>query len=60
MDAVGIEIILLTGQSILDMVMEDSIVLSVYFGIHALTVAWFGESVKLNLENLGKRYNLQI
>lgn len=57
MDAVGIEIILLTGQSILDMVMEDSIVLSVYFGIHALTVAWFGESVKLNLENLGKRYN---
>ena len=57
MDAVGIEIILLTGQSILDMVMEDSIVLSVYFGIHALTVDWFGESVKLNLENLGKRYN---
>lgn len=57
MDAVGIEIILLTGQSILDMVMEESIVLSVYFSTHALNVDWFGESVKLNLENLGKRYN---
>ena len=57
MDDVGIEIILLTGQSILDMIMDDPIVLSVYFGIHVLTVDWFVESVKLNLDNLGKRYN---
>lgn len=57
MDNASIEIILLTGQSILDMIMEDPIILSVYFGIHALTVDWFAESVKINLENLGKRYN---
>lgn len=57
MDNASIEIILLTGQSILDMIMEYPIILSVYFGIHALTVDWFAESVKINLENLGKRYN---
>ena len=54
---VGIELILITGQAILDQVMEYPTLCSCYFGMDSLNDNWFEKNLQLSLDNLGKRYN---
>ena len=53
----GIDIVLVTGQTILDQAMSYPTVLSCYFGLDSLDDAWFLRNISLSLDNLGKRYN---
>lgn len=53
----GIDIILVTGQAILDCAAEYPTVLSCYFGLDFLDEAWFQRNLQISLDNLGKRYN---
>lgn len=53
----GIDIILVTGQAILDCAVEYPTVLSCYFGLDFLDEAWFQRNLQISLDNLGKRYN---
>ena len=52
-----IDLVLITGQTILDQAMNYPQILSRYFGLDSLDDYWFIQNVKLSLENLGKRYN---
>lgn len=53
----NIEIVLVTGQSILDIAMNYPTVLACYFGIDSLSKEWFSNNLNISLNNLGKRYN---
>ena len=53
----GIDIILITGQTILDCVIEYPTVLSCYFGLDILDASWFQRNLQISLDNLGRRYN---
>lgn len=53
----GIDVILVTGQAILDCAAEYPSVLSCYFGLDFLDEAWFHRNLQISLDNLGKRYN---
>ena len=53
----GIDIILITGQTILDCVIEYPTVLSCYFGLDILDASWFQRNLQISLNNLGRRYN---
>lgn len=57
LDVSGVAIILITGQTILDKVMNYSTIFTTYFGQHSFTKEWFRENLELSLENLGNRYN---
>ena len=57
LEASGVAIVLITGQTILDKVMEYPTIFSTYFGEYSFTKAWFRENLELSLENLGNRYN---
>lgn len=52
-----IEIVPITGQSILDEVMEYPPLLSCYFGLDSLDNAWFETNLRISLDDLGQRYN---
>lgn len=56
MDA-GIDLIPITGQSILDGALEFPSILACYFGIDKLEKSWFELNLKMALDNLGRRYN---
>lgn len=53
----GIDVILVTGQAILDCAAEYPSVLSCYFGLDFLDEAWFQRNLQISLADLGKRYN---
>ncbi|MCI8671978.1 MAG: ATP-binding protein [Lachnospiraceae bacterium] len=53
----GIDVILVTGQAILDCAAEYPTVLSCYFGLDFLDDAWFQRNLQISLDSLGKRYN---
>lgn len=55
--ALGIELILVTGQTILDQAADYPTVLACYFGLDCLDDNWFAKNLQLSLDNLGKRYN---
>ena len=52
-----IELVLVTGQSILDEAMKYPSILANYFGIDSLDKSWFVRNLHSSLDNLGKRYN---
>ena len=52
-----IEIVLITGQSILDEALEYPPLLSCYFGLDFLDNAWFEKNLRISLDDLGRRYN---
>ena len=54
---VGIRMVLITGQTILDQAMNYPSILSCFFGVDSLDDVWFEKNLKLSLENLGERYN---
>lgn len=54
---VGIEIVLVTGQSILEEAMIFPEVLVCYFGMINLGIKWFDRNLQIALDNLGRRYN---
>ena len=56
MDA-GIDLVPITGQSILDEALEFPSILACYFGLDKLDKSWFELNLKLSLDNLGRRYN---
>jgi len=53
----GIDVILITGQTILDCAAEYPAILSCYFGLDFLDEDWFQRNLQISLANLGKRYN---
>ena len=53
----GIELALITGQSILDEAIDEPCILSCYFGLDSIDNSWFAANLQLSLDNLGKRYN---
>ena len=53
----GIEMKLVTGQTILDQAMNFPQILSCYFGLDSLDDKWFKRNIDLSLKNLGSRYN---
>ena len=57
LEASGIAIVLITGQTILDKIMDYPTIFTTYFGQYAFTKEWFRENLELSLENLGNRYN---
>lgn len=57
LEASGVAIVLITGQTILDKVMDYPTVFTTYFGKYSFTKEWFRENLELSLENLGNRYN---
>lgn len=57
LDASGVAIVLITGQTILDKVMNYSTIFTTYFGQYSFTKEWFRDNLKLSLDNLGNRYN---
>ena len=54
---VGISLVLITGQTILDQAMNYPPILSCYFGLDNLDDKWFQNNMELSLKNLGRRYN---
>lgn len=56
MDA-GIDLVPITGKSILEGALEFPSILACYFGIDKLEKSWFELNLKLALDNLGRRYN---
>lgn len=57
LEASGVVIVLITGQTVLDKVMDYPTIFTTYFGKYSFTKAWFRENLELSLENLGNRYN---
>lgn len=57
LDASGVAIVLITGQTILDKVMNYPTIFTTYFGQYSFTKEWFRDNLKLSLDNLGNRYN---
>lgn len=53
----GVDIVLITGQTILDKVIDYPTIFTTYFGKYSFTKEWFRENLELSLENLGNRYN---
>lgn len=53
----NIEVVLVTGNSILELATEYPTVLSCYFGLDCLDQDWFERNIDLSLQNLGRRYN---
>lgn len=53
----GVDIVLITGQTILDKVIDYPTIFTTYFGKYSFTKEWFIENLELSLENLGNRYN---
>ncbi|ORU01402.1 hypothetical protein D081_0221 [Anaerovibrio sp. JC8] len=53
----GIDLVPITGQSILDGALEFPSILACYFGLDKLDKSWFELNLKLSLDNLGGRYN---
>lgn len=53
----NIDIVLVTGQTILDQAAEYPTILSCYFGLDSLDGDWFKENLDVSLADLGKRYN---
>ncbi len=53
----GIQLVLVTGQTILDQAMNYPPILSCYFGLDSLDEEWFRKNIELSLDNLGRRYN---
>lgn len=53
----GVELIPVTGQTILDHAADYPSVLSCYFGLDCIDDEWFEKNLQLSLNNLGKRYN---
>ena len=54
---VGIELVPITGQSILDAALDFPSILACYFGLDKLDKSWFELNLKISLDNLGRRYN---
>ena len=52
-----IDIVLVTGQTILDQAAEYPTILSCYFGLDSLNEDWFKENLDVSLADLGRRYN---
>lgn len=57
LNGAGIDVILVTGQEILDCAAEYPTVLSCYFGLDLLDEAWFQRNLQISLADLGNRYN---
>ncbi|MBQ0090439.1 MAG: hypothetical protein KBT27_14020 [Prevotellaceae bacterium] len=57
LNAAKIEMVPITGQTILDQVADYPIILATYFGLDYLGPEWFENNLQLSLDNLGKRYN---
>lgn len=53
----GIDVILITGQAILDCAAEYPTVLSCFFGLDFLDEDWFHRNLQISLADLGNRYN---
>lgn len=53
----GIELIPVTGQTILDYAVDYPTILSCYFGLDCIDDAWFEKNLQISLDSLGKRYN---
>lgn len=53
----GIELVPITGQSILNDVMNYPPLLACYFGLDTLDKKWFEQNLQIALDNLGRRYN---
>ena len=57
LNGAGIDVILVTGQEILDCAAEYPTVLSCYFGLDFLDEDWFQRNLQISLADLGNRYN---
>ena len=57
LNEVGIDLKLITGQSILDIASEYPSILPCYFGFDKLDNTWFEKNLNISLTDLGKRYN---
>ena len=57
--AAGIEIKLITGQSILDEASKINSILACYFGLNRIDQDWYKSNLQISLDNLGKRYNAE-
>lgn len=57
MDNSGIDLCLITGETILDQVVDYPQLLSCYFGLDTIDDTWFEHNLQISLDTLGKRYN---
>ena len=55
----GIELVLISNNTILDQVVEESAIASYYFLTHNLDENWFYENITTSLNALGTRYNIE-
>ncbi len=53
----SIELVPVTGQTILDMISDYPSLASLYFHKHNLNRQWFEEQLRISLDSLGSRYN---
>lgn len=59
LNAGNINLVPINNLTILEQVIENPVIASLYFNHHVLTKAWFDECLKTSLDSLGPRYNTQ-